>query len=122
MEDEVYHIQTLNNYISRLRGWMTRFHGVGSDYQKNYLAWFRVKEQRRDDAKSWLFGRVKVFTNTQRGKLPHCRMVVSARPIYLNLQMYHYLLLIIPSCFITVNEYFSFESQTIPKDSNDLDI
>lgn len=29
VEDEVYHIQTLNNYISRLRGWMARFHGVG---------------------------------------------------------------------------------------------
>ena len=60
----VYHIQTLNNYISRLRGWMARFHGVGTDYLKNYLAWFRVKEQRRDDAKSWLSGGMKIFTNT----------------------------------------------------------
>jgi transposase-like protein len=64
VEDEVYHIQTLNNYISRLRGWMARFHGVGTDYLKNYLAWFRVKEQRRDDTKSWLLGGMKVFTNT----------------------------------------------------------
>ena len=64
VEDEVYHIQTLNNYISRLRGWMARFHGVGTDYLKNYLAWFRVKEQRRDDTKSWLSGGIKVFTNT----------------------------------------------------------
>lgn len=64
VEDEVYHIQTLNNYISRLRGWMARFHGVGTDYLKNYLAWFRMKEQRRDDAKSWLSGGMKIFTNT----------------------------------------------------------
>ena len=64
VEDEVYHIQTLNNYISRLRGWMARFHGVGTAYLKNYLAWFRVKEQRRNDAKSWLFGGMKVFANT----------------------------------------------------------
>lgn len=27
-EDEVYHIQTLNNYISRWRGWMHKFNGV----------------------------------------------------------------------------------------------
>jgi hypothetical protein len=43
---------------------MARFHGVGTDYLKNYLAWFRMKEQRRDDAKSWLSGGMKIFTNT----------------------------------------------------------
>ena len=64
VEDEVYHIQTLNNYISRWRGWMHRFNGVGTAYLKNYLAWFRVCEQKHNDAKSWLFGGVKTFTNT----------------------------------------------------------
>ena len=64
VEDEVYHIQTLNNYISRWRGWMHRFNGVGTAYLKNYLAWFRVCEQKHNDAKSWLFGGVKIFTNT----------------------------------------------------------
>jgi hypothetical protein len=64
VEDEVYHIQTLNNYIRRWRGWMHRFNGVGTAYLKNYLAWFRVREQYRDDAKSWLFGGVKTVTNT----------------------------------------------------------
>jgi len=28
-EDEVYHIQTLNNYVSRWRGWMQKFTGLG---------------------------------------------------------------------------------------------
>lgn len=64
VEDEIYHIQTLNNYISRWRRWMYKFNGVGTAYLKNYLAWFRVCEQHRDDTKSWLFGGVKQFINT----------------------------------------------------------
>lgn len=40
-ENGVFHIQTLNNYISRLRGWLERFRGVGTAYLGNYLAWWR---------------------------------------------------------------------------------
>ena len=64
VEDEVYHIQTLNNYVSRWRGWMQKFHGVGTDYLKNYLAWFRVYNQEPNSAKSWLSGGVKIVNNT----------------------------------------------------------
>lgn len=42
VEDGGFHIQTLNNYVSRWREWMQKFHGVGTDYLQNYLAWFRV--------------------------------------------------------------------------------
>lgn len=31
VEDEVFHIQTLNNNVSRWRGWMLKFYGVGTD-------------------------------------------------------------------------------------------
>ncbi|WP_440887828.1 IS1595 family transposase [Vibrio sp. WZ-1] len=31
------HIQNVNNYMMCTRGWMQRFHGVGTDYLPNYL-------------------------------------------------------------------------------------
>ena len=33
----VYHIQNVNAYDSRLKGWMHRFHGVATKYLENYL-------------------------------------------------------------------------------------
>jgi transposase-like protein len=39
-----YHIQNVNNYMSRLRTWMARFHGVGTEYLANYLGWMRMME------------------------------------------------------------------------------
>jgi hypothetical protein len=41
IEDGVFHIQTLKNYIFRLRGWLVQFRGVGTAYLGNYLAWWR---------------------------------------------------------------------------------
>src|SRR5918996_5011073 len=35
----VYHIQNVNAYDSRLKGWMHRFHGVATQYLENYLGW-----------------------------------------------------------------------------------
>ncbi|MBL0582922.1 IS1595 family transposase [Aeromonas sanarellii] len=64
VEDEVFHIQTLNNYVSRWRGWMEKFHGVGTAYLANYLAWFRVVVQEPNTARSWLQGGVKRLANT----------------------------------------------------------
>ena len=64
VEDEVFHIQTLNNYVSRWRGWMQKFHGVGTEYLENYLAWFRVVGQEPNTARSWLLGGVNRLTNT----------------------------------------------------------
>lgn len=40
----LYHIQNVNNYHSRLKGWMQRFNGVATKYLNNYLAWFQVLE------------------------------------------------------------------------------
>jgi transposase-like protein len=63
IEDKVYHIQTLNNYVSRWRGWMQKFHGVGTAYLGNYLAWFRVCNQEENSARSWMAGGMKNLTN-----------------------------------------------------------
>ena len=64
VEDDVFHIQTLNNYVSRWRGWMIKFRGVGTGYLENYLAWFRVVVQEPNTARSWLKGGVTRLTNT----------------------------------------------------------
>ncbi len=64
VEEDVFHIQTLNNYVSRWRGWMAKFHGVGTAYLENYFAWFRVVNQEPNTAYSWLFGGVTRITNT----------------------------------------------------------
>ena len=42
--DNIFHIQNINAYISRLRGWMHRFNGVSSKYLVNYLSWRRIIE------------------------------------------------------------------------------
>ena len=42
LDDSAFHIQTVNNYTQRLKGWMRKFNGVGTAYLKNYLAWWRA--------------------------------------------------------------------------------
>jgi transposase-like protein len=39
-----YHIQNVNAYHSRLKGWMARFHGVATRYLTHYLGWRRMLE------------------------------------------------------------------------------
>ncbi len=39
---KVYHVQNVNAYDSRLKGWMIRFHGVATHYLANYLGWRRM--------------------------------------------------------------------------------
>lgn len=41
----VYHVQNVNAYDSRLKGWMFRFHGVATKYLENYLGWRRWLER-----------------------------------------------------------------------------
>lgn len=41
----VYHVQNINAYDSRLKGWMRRFHGVATKYLDSYLGWFRTIER-----------------------------------------------------------------------------
>ncbi len=40
-----FHIQNVNAYHSRLKGWMARFHGVAIRYLINYLGWRRMLER-----------------------------------------------------------------------------
>lgn len=41
----IYHIQNVNAYTSRLKGWMARFNGVATKYLKSYLGWRRMIER-----------------------------------------------------------------------------
>jgi len=43
----VFHIQGVNSYHQRLKGWIERFHGVATRYLSRYLGWFRWFEQHR---------------------------------------------------------------------------
>jgi len=41
------HVQNVNAYHSRLRGWLSIFHGVATRYLPNYLGWSWVLDARR---------------------------------------------------------------------------
>jgi transposase-like protein len=43
-----YHIQNVNAYQSRFKGWMARFKGVASKYLPSYLGWRRMIERDGD--------------------------------------------------------------------------
>jgi transposase-like protein len=49
VRNRVFHIQNVNAYDSRLKGWMYRFHGVATKYLANYLGWRRLIERLADD-------------------------------------------------------------------------
>ncbi len=38
---DIYHIQHVNAYHSRMKHWMMRFQGVATKYLNNYMAWFK---------------------------------------------------------------------------------
>lgn len=58
--DGAFHIQTLNNYVSRLRGWLVRFRGVGTAYLGNYLAWWRnIAFEELLSRRAWLHAALK---------------------------------------------------------------
>jgi transposase-like protein len=40
-----FHIQNVNNYHSRWKGWMRRFRGVSTRYLEHYLGWFRALDR-----------------------------------------------------------------------------
>jgi transposase-like protein len=40
-----FHIQNVNAYHSRLKGWLRPFHGVATKYLANYLGWRRLLER-----------------------------------------------------------------------------
>lgn len=41
----IYHIQNVNNYGGRLKGWMRRFNGVATKYLDSYLGWHRAYDR-----------------------------------------------------------------------------
>ncbi len=41
----VYHIQNVNSYDGRLKGWMKPFNGVATKYLPNYLGWHRALDR-----------------------------------------------------------------------------
>lgn len=43
--DHAFHIQNVNAYDCRLKGWMYRFHGVATKYLPNDLGWHRCLER-----------------------------------------------------------------------------
>ncbi|MDP3709450.1 MAG: IS1595 family transposase [Polaromonas sp.] len=45
VREGAFHIQNVNAYHSRLKGWMARFHGVATKYLVNYLGWRRMLER-----------------------------------------------------------------------------
>ncbi|EKP97575.1 transposase [Bacillus cereus] len=67
----VYHIQNVNSYHSRLKGWIDRFNGVATKYLDHYLSWFRFLDSirhRNNDAtvskmiiESCLFSTVETY-------------------------------------------------------------
>ncbi|MFO1364032.1 MAG: IS1595 family transposase [Burkholderiales bacterium] len=40
-----WHIQNVNSYHSRWKGWLRRFNGISSRYLPNYLGWFRALDR-----------------------------------------------------------------------------
>ena len=40
-----WHVQNVNAYVSRLRGWLQRFKGVATKYLDSYLGWFRMLDR-----------------------------------------------------------------------------
>lgn len=45
--EQVFHVQNVNAYDSRLKIWMNRFHGVATVYLPNYLGWRRILDHFR---------------------------------------------------------------------------
>jgi transposase-like protein len=43
--EDIYHIQNVNNFHSRLKQWMMRFNGVSTKYLQNYMNWFALLEE-----------------------------------------------------------------------------
>jgi hypothetical protein len=40
-----WHIQNVNAYHNRFKGWLQRFKGVATSYLPNYLGWFRALDR-----------------------------------------------------------------------------
>src|SRR5947209_12326679 len=56
VRDGAFHIQNVNAYHGRLKGWLGRFNGVATRYLPNYLGWRRTLERAPEPSasKTWL--------------------------------------------------------------------
>jgi transposase-like protein len=52
VRDGAFHVQNVNAYHGRLKGWMRRFNGVATRYLPNYLGWRRTLERAPDPSAS----------------------------------------------------------------------
>ena len=62
-----WHVQNVNAYDSRLKGWMSRFHGVATKYLHHYLGWRRLLDRFKDSVtgQQFLFHALRVeYINT----------------------------------------------------------
>lgn len=58
------HVQNVNAYHSRFRGWLGHFHGVATHYLPNYLGWrWAIDGNRIDSAATFLRASIGVFHN-----------------------------------------------------------
>jgi transposase-like protein len=58
------HVQNVNAYHSRFRGWLNRFHGVATHYLPNYLGWRWVLDAKR-------IGSPEALLKAAIGAFPH---------------------------------------------------
>lgn len=58
------HVQNVNAYHSRFRGWMGKFHGIATHYLPNYLGWRRALDTKRLDTP-------EILLNASLGVFPH---------------------------------------------------
>lgn len=56
--DRVFHLQNVNAFHRRLKGWAGRFNGVSTKYLGNYLAWFQTLDRKdvTQNTSNWLRG------------------------------------------------------------------
>lgn len=56
----VFHVQNVNAYHQRLKGWIAHFHGVATKYLPSYLGWYRLLDARGKGVSSITFIRAAV--------------------------------------------------------------
>lgn len=56
VKEKIYHIQNVNAYDSRLKGWMKHFNGVATKYLESYLGWMRLLDREKNLTAERLLG------------------------------------------------------------------
>jgi transposase-like protein len=56
VKDGIYHVQNVNAYDSRLKRWISHFHGVATKYLDSYLGWMRLLDREKEITVNQLLG------------------------------------------------------------------